>query len=193
MAKRKRPSRPLSADDYVLVLEDDRGRQLAQLIKTDYSRAPHIGEDMQVREREVKDSPHLAGTYIVHRVSHLDPPEGSNTIDGYQMAWCFARRSADALRPPELSSPKSAPEERRIAEESGFAAVDGGADFVDAVAQGFRDLATELSEHSDRLAEAVRTSEGKLDPRLQEEARQLSRRAKQRYAELLLNPQKRKG
>jgi hypothetical protein len=185
MAKRKPPKRPLSADDYVLVIEDAEGRQLATIIKTDYSRAPHIGEDTRVREREVKDAPHLAGTYVVHRVSHIDPPEGDHTIDGYQMVWCFARRSAESR--PQIAQPLLG-ESGPAPDEAGLAQLDGGNDVVASVAQELRNLATDLGEHSDKLAEAVRTSDGKLDPRLHEEAHQLSRRAKQRYADLLLNP-----
>jgi hypothetical protein len=174
MAKKKTTRggkrRPPSFNDYVLVIEDAGGKQLAVVEQSNRSRAPLSGEQVQLKERFTKDKPELAGTYIVSRVAHLPPPWAPVTINRYTLPWCYARRPAVAS--PEAATTPIPP--------LGPAEPDLDQTTAAEVARKSRDLATELDDLADELAVAFHGGvAGKLDRSLVQRLSDASRRAKQ--------------
>lgn len=173
--KPKRSSRrPVGLVDYVLVLEDGAGRQLAMAMQKD-SRAPIIGEEVPLQERAAKEVPHLAGTCVVHRVAHLAPPNATVTIERYTIPWCYARRHGET----------SAPTLSGAAHHAGVGVVAAAdATFDDATAAEFaeksRGIATDLSDIAEEIAAKVHSGEaGTIRADLAQRVDEASRKAKQ--------------
>ena len=161
MAKKKGTSKrrkQRTIVDYVLVVEDEEGQQLAVVLETDCSRAPLVGEEVPLRPESVEEAPQLAGTYVVHRVAHLAAPGSAVTIERYTVPWCYARRR------PQLASFNGEIDRATAAE----------------LAQRSRDLATDLDDLADEVALAIHAgAAGSLDLRVVERLNDASRRAKQ--------------
>jgi hypothetical protein len=178
-AKSKRPTgHKIIPGDYVLVLEGAEGDVLATLLRTDYSWPPLAGEGCLVRASEVRELPHLAGSYRVHFVDHRPPPDGTVTIADYSIPWCYARPSRHTGVKHREENPTGSGQ---------LAALNGDADRIAALAEDFREFSTELNELRDKVALATREG-GRLDPTVPEQLHDLSRRAKQRYSELTISP-----
>lgn len=161
---KRQPRRPLGLVDYVLVLEDGAGRQLAMAIQKD-SRAPIVGEEVPLQEHVAKEVPHLAGTYVVHRVAHLPPPNATITIERYTIPWCYARRPEAALSTTGMALDPKEPT------------------FDDATAAEFaersRGIATELSDIAEEIAAKVHSGEaGTIQVDIARRVDEASRRAK---------------
>jgi hypothetical protein len=175
---KKKPKRPskrarVSFNDYVLVVEDHDGKELAVVEQTDRSRAPLVGEEVQLRAHVVKEKPHLAGAYVVQRVAHLPPPWAPVTINKYTLPWCYARSVASTV-----ARDQSAATSPRVSLEP----LPGDMDQTTAaeVARKSRDLATDLDDMADELAVAFHGgAAGELDRKLVERLSEASRRAKQ--------------
>jgi hypothetical protein len=165
--------------EYRVQIDDGNGQPIRNVVLKATTRPPVAGEWVDVDGH----------WYEVQLGMHLPPP--GDAPDARELVLCVVpvEPARDGLRSPSADGT----DQTQSQAESRLTELEGGADLVDAVAQALRDLATDLGEHSDKLAAAIRASEGKLDPRLQEEAHQFSRRAKQQYAYLLVNAPKRKG
>jgi hypothetical protein len=168
-AKRAGGSGKAPFNDYVLVIEDEQGKELAVVEQSDRSRAPVVGEEVELRGSIAKTKPQLAGKYIVERVAHLPPPWAPVTINRYTLPWCYARRpaqerTAGAQAAPALESLDSDLDQTTAAE----------------VARKSRDLATELDDLADELAVAFHGGvAGSLDRKLVDRLSDASRKAKQ--------------
>lgn len=181
MTKKRKPKRaprqPIGVVDYVLVLEDAAGRQLALAVQKD-SRAPIVGEEVPLHERAANEAPHLAGTYVIHRVAHLPPPNAAVTIERYTIPWCYARRLASESRAE--SSAQSA-----LVETRGFGplgSVEGAFDQTTAaeLSEKSRGIATDLGDMAEEVAAAVHSgAAGTLGLDLVQRLDDASRRAKQ--------------
>jgi len=155
--------------EYVLVVEDDAGRQLALVVQRD-SRAPIAGEEVPLKDRAAKEMPHLAGTYVVHRVAHLPPPGAAITIDRYTLPWCYARRAGGAGL--AVQPPGSAPLE----------AIEGDFDQKTAaeLSEKSRAIATDIGDLAEEVAAAIHSGNaGSLGLDLVHRLDDASRRAKQ--------------
>lgn len=162
---KRKPRRPLGLVDYVLVLEDDAGRQLVMAIQKD-SRAPIVGEEVPLQEHVAKEVPHLAGTYVVHRVAHLPPPNATITIERYTLPWCYARRPITAYSTTEV--PAVDPKDSRFDDAT-------AADF----AERSRGIATDLSDIAEEIAAKVHGGEaGTIQVDIVRRVDEASRRAK---------------
>ena len=174
--KPKRTPRRLGLVDYVLVLEDDAGRQLALTVQKD-SRAPIVGEELPLDDRAAKEVPHLAGTYVVHRVAHLPPPNAAITIERYTIPWCYARRAGTDSRATQGA--------KAALQAQGFGpleSVEGALDQTTAaeLSEKSRSIATDLGDIAEEVAAAVHSgAAGTLGLDLVQRLDDASRRAKQ--------------
>lgn len=153
MKKKAKPKRsrrqPIGIVDYVIVLEDDDGRQLAMALQKD-SRAPIVGEEVPLQEHVAKEVPHLAGTYVVHRVAHLPPPNAAVTIERYTIPWCYARRPRGRDQLSEAAKTRAPGAGPRGSIEGALGEATAGE-----FAEKSRSIATDLGNMAEELAAAV--------------------------------------
>jgi hypothetical protein len=179
--KRRKPKRatqpPTAPVEYVLVIEDDAGRQLARALQKD-SRAPIAGEEVPLQDRAAKETPHLAGMYLVHRVTHLPPPGAAVTIERYTLPWCHARRVGGDS--PALAAGQ--PPQGQTRGVGALEPLDTDLDQTTAgeLSQKSRDIATDLGDIAEEVASAIHGgTAGNLGLDLVKRLDDASRRAKQ--------------
>lgn len=153
----------MDVHDYVLVIQDDSGAEVARIVQSAGSLPPKPGDETPLDLADVKDTPELAGRYIVERVVHLPAPSRTSTRRRYKIPHCFVRRLASVPAEPQRKS-SDVLDEATAAE----------------VARRNRDLATDLDDVADELALAVhRVGPATIDPKLVDRLNDASRRAKQ--------------
>lgn len=185
----------MDVGEYVLVIEDDQGNPIAKLRQVARTTAPDIGHATTVDENDTPDAT-LHGLYRVRDVHLVSDPNPASRRS-YKIPYVYVRRGSATDGPlvdadPTEDVPMGDEPNKRDALPSPESpqSPDERADLFASVAEDFRELATELGEEHDELALAVRESNGQLDPALPDRLHNLSRRAKQRYAELILAPAK---
>src|SRR2546428_825134 len=129
----------MEVGDYMVIIEDDNGVEIARVRQSSDSQLPRIGEGVVLEADEVKDRPQLAGRYRVRDLNQQLPPgdRGKNRRN-FKIPFLYVRadRGTMTARPATL------------------AALDGELDrsAVAEIALSDRQLATDLDDIADEVA-----------------------------------------
>jgi hypothetical protein len=130
--------------DYMVIIEDDNGVEIARVLQSCDSQLPRIGEGIVLEPDDVKDRPRLAGAYRIRELNQQPRPgERGKNRRNFKIPFLYVRADRGAVNAAAASPTRSA-----------LSSLDGDLDRMLAaeIAHSDRQLATDLDDIADEVA-----------------------------------------